>query len=88
MKLIETPLIFKKSKENVRGTQLPKTKIPPTNPSDIIDESLLRKKSARLPEITEPEIIRHFINLSVKNHHVDKGIYPLGSCTMKLNAQG
>ena len=85
MKLIETPLIFKKSKENVRGTQLPKTKIPPTNPNEIIDESLLRKNSARLPEITEPEIIRHFINLSVKNHHVDKGIYPLGSCTMKYN---
>jgi len=38
-----------------------------------------------LPELSEPEIVRHFIALSVKNHHIDKGMYPLGSCTMKYN---
>jgi glycine dehydrogenase subunit 2 len=38
-----------------------------------------------LPEISEPQIIRHFVNLSTMNHHVDKNFYPLGSCTMKYN---
>lgn len=44
-----------------------------------------RAKDAALPEVTEPEAMRHFVNLSVKNHHIDKGFYPLGSCTMKYN---
>ena len=38
-----------------------------------------------LPEVTEPEVVRHYIRLSTLNHHVDKAIYPLGSCTMKYN---
>jgi len=45
----------------------------------------LRQIPAELPEITEPEVVRHFVNLSTKNHHVDKDFYPLGSCTMKYN---
>ncbi|MEO0081325.1 MAG: aminomethyl-transferring glycine dehydrogenase subunit GcvPB [candidate division WOR-3 bacterium] len=38
-----------------------------------------------LPELSEIDIVRHFTRLSVLNHHVDKGFYPLGSCTMKYN---
>lgn len=38
-----------------------------------------------LPELSEPEIIRHFIRLSNLNYNVDLGFYPLGSCTMKYN---
>ena len=38
-----------------------------------------------LPELTEPEIIRHFTNLSTYNFSVDTHFYPLGSCTMKYN---
>jgi len=53
--------------------------------SKIIDKSLLRKNLANLPEVSEPQVVRHFTNLSVKNHHVDKDFYPLGSCTMKYN---
>jgi glycine dehydrogenase subunit 2 len=45
----------------------------------------LRARAAALPEVSEPEAIRHFIALSVLNHHVDKDLYPLGSCTMKYN---
>ena len=85
MKLVDTPIIFTKSKKDVRGIQIPKTEIPSLNPSEIIDKNLLRENAARLPELTEPEVIRHFTNLSVKNHHVDKDFYPLGSCTMKYN---
>ncbi|MDP8227974.1 MAG: aminomethyl-transferring glycine dehydrogenase subunit GcvPB [Candidatus Electryoneaceae bacterium] len=47
-------------------------------------EELLRD-SLDLPQVAEPEVVRHFINLSVLNHHVDRDFYPLGSCTMKYN---
>ena len=38
-----------------------------------------------MPEVSESDIIRHYTNLSQKNYAIDKGIYPLGSCTMKYN---
>ena len=38
-----------------------------------------------LPELTEPEVVRHYVNLSQLNYAVDTGFYPLGSCTMKYN---
>ncbi|MEO0273152.1 MAG: aminomethyl-transferring glycine dehydrogenase subunit GcvPB [candidate division WOR-3 bacterium] len=50
-----------------------------------IPENLLRKSEPELPEVPENEVVRHFIKLSILNHHVDKGFYPLGSCTMKYN---
>ena len=40
---------------------------------------------ARLPEIAEPEIVRHYNRLSKRNFDLDTGFYPLGSCTMKHN---
>jgi len=51
----------------------------------MIPDKFIRKKAPELPEVSEVETVRHFINLSVMNHHVDKAIYPLGSCTMKYN---
>ena len=45
----------------------------------------LRKEKVGLPGLSEPEVIRHFVNLSKKNYSIDEGIYPLGSCTMKHN---
>ena len=50
-----------------------------------IPASYLRGKRPRLAEASEPDVVRHFIALSVLNHHVDKDLYPLGSCTMKYN---
>jgi glycine dehydrogenase subunit 2 len=50
-----------------------------------IPPSYLRDGSPGLPEASEPDVVRHFIALSVLNHHVDKDLYPLGSCTMKYN---
>ena len=50
-----------------------------------IPEVLLRKGLPRLPELSEPEVIRHFTRLSQENYAPDLGIYPLGSCTMKYN---
>jgi glycine dehydrogenase subunit 2 len=38
-----------------------------------------------LPELSEPDVVRHFVNLSTRNMSVDTHFYPLGSCTMKYN---
>ena len=45
----------------------------------------VRERPAELPEVPEPEIVRHYTTLSSKNFHLDEGFYPLGSCTMKHN---
>jgi glycine cleavage system protein P-like pyridoxal-binding family len=41
--------------------------------------------SLEFPQVSEPEVVRHFVELSGLNHHIDRGFYPLGSCTMKHN---
>lgn len=53
--------------------------------SEILGFENLRVKPTGLPEIPENEVMRHFTRLSALNHHIDKGLYPLGSCTMKYN---
>ena len=50
-----------------------------------IDKSLLREQPLNLPQVTELEAMRHFKELSDKNFCIEKGFYPLGSCTMKYN---
>jgi len=81
----ESLLIFERSVPGRIGFQAPTCDVPETNPADVLQSRLLRKTPARLPEVAEPQVARHYSNLSVKNHHVDKGFYPLGSCTMKYN---
>ncbi len=46
---------------------------------------LRRSEEADLPELSENEVVRHYTRLSDKNYHIDRGFYPLGSCTMKYN---
>ena len=46
---------------------------------------LARRQPPRLPEVAEPELVRHFTELSTRNFGIDTGFYPLGSCTMKHN---
>jgi glycine dehydrogenase subunit 2 len=52
---------------------------------DSVPQEYLREGPIGLPEVSEPQVMRHYIGLSVKNHHVDKDLFPLGSCTMKYN---
>ena len=78
-------IIFDKSVKGRMGVKLPASEVPSLELSENINTALLRETPAELPEITEPEVVRHFVNLSTKNHHVDKDFYPLGSCTMKYN---
>ena len=77
--------VFDKSCIGKTGYILPKLDVPDIPLDTHIDKKLLRKEPSNMPQLTEPEVVRHFVNLSVKNHHVDKDFYPLGSCTMKYN---
>jgi len=67
------------------GYSLPKLDIEEKDLEKLIPDKYLSDENPPLPEVSEPEVARHFINISVTNHHIDKGIYPLGSCTMKYN---
>ena len=78
-------LLFEVSEENRKGYTLPNIRVPRKEIHEIIPAKFIRKQPARLPQLSENEVIRHFIALSTMNHHVDKSFYPLGSCTMKYN---
>jgi glycine dehydrogenase subunit 2 len=78
-------LIYQKSKPGRKGFTLPGCNKSEEQILSSIPENFQRSEPAELPEITEGEVLRHFVGLSVKNHHIDKGFYPLGSCTMKYN---
>lgn len=78
-------LIFELSRPGRRGTSVPKLDVPARNVNDLIPAASQRKEMAALPEISENEVVRHFTRLSTMNYHIDKGMYPLGSCTMKYN---
>jgi len=75
-------LIFNYSKSGRKAYTLPKLDIK-ANEFDIPASEL--RNDNQLPEVSEIDVVRHFIRLSTLNHHVDKGFYPLGSCTMKYN---
>ncbi len=78
-------IIYQKSVSGRKGYTLPETKKTSTEILSAIPEKFRRTADVLLPEISESEVMRHFVGLSVKNHHIDKGFYPLGSCTMKYN---
>ncbi len=78
-------MLFDLSEKGRKGYYFAEPDVPQRKISDYIPERYLRKKEALLPEVSEPELARHFTNLSSLNHHLDKGFYPLGSCTMKYN---
>jgi glycine dehydrogenase subunit 2 len=76
-----TPLIYERSREGRRGLAVPR----PDLPVPRIPPELARRDPPRLPEVSEPEVLRHFTELSTRNYGIDTGLYPLGSCTMKYN---
>ena len=74
-------LIYERSRPGRRAGTLP----PGDLPLPEVPETLRRSELPRLPELSEPELVRHFTELSTRNFGVDTGFYPLGSCTMKHN---
>jgi glycine dehydrogenase subunit 2 len=77
--------IFQRSKPGRRAFTPPPLEVPDRPLQELIPAELLREQPARLPEVSEPEIVRHFNRLSKRNFDLDTGFYPLGSCTMKHN---
>src|SRR5215207_3319828 len=77
--------IFEKSKPGRRAAVLPDAEVPEAPLEELIPAGLLRSEPPRLPEVAEPEIVRHYNRLSRRNFDLDSGFYPLGSCTMKHN---
>jgi glycine dehydrogenase subunit 2 len=68
-----------------RGCTFPESDVPPRPLDSLIPKSQLAATACELPELAEPDVIRHFVNLSTLNMSVDTHFYPLGSCTMKYN---
>jgi glycine dehydrogenase subunit 2 len=77
-------LIFELSSPGRIGCSLPDLDVPMKDIKELLPQEKLRE-NLDLPELSEIDVVRHFIRLSILNHHVDKGFYPLGSCTMKYN---
>jgi glycine dehydrogenase subunit 2 len=74
-------LIYEKSQSGRRASTLPRHDLPVPE----VPDELRRRTPPRLPELAEPEVVRHFTALADRNFGVDTGFYPLGSCTMKHN---
>ncbi|MCM8901510.1 aminomethyl-transferring glycine dehydrogenase subunit GcvPB [Caldicoprobacter algeriensis] len=81
----ERPLIFEMSKSGRKAYSLPHCDVPQLALEEMVPRECLREEDARLPEVSEVDVVRHFTRLSQLNYGVDSGFYPLGSCTMKYN---
>ena len=77
------PLIFELSDEGKRAFWLPPLDVP--EKKEHLEAIDIRDDISGFPEVTEPEVVRHFTRLSQTNFCVDTSFYPLGSCTMKYN---
>ncbi len=76
--------IFERSSAGRSGVSLGNAGVPEVDPAAELGP-LARKTPAGLPEVSEPDVVRHFVRLSQHNFSVDTQFYPLGSCTMKHN---
>lgn len=81
----EVSLLLDQSVPGRIGYTLPELDVPEIPLEDLIPREYLNTAELGLPELTEPEVVRYFTQLSRKNHGVDVDFYPLGSCTMKYN---
>jgi glycine dehydrogenase subunit 2 len=80
-----TRTIFQKGAPGRRAFSCPPLDVPAVDVSELLPERFRRRQPPRLPEVSEPEIVRHYVGLSKRNFDLDSGFYPLGSCTMKHN---
>jgi len=77
--------IYERSRAGRRAAVLPALDVPARPLDELLPADLRRDEPAALPEVSEPEIVRHYTRLSQRNFDLDSGFYPLGSCTMKHN---
>jgi len=79
------PLIFEHSVPGRIAASLPEAEVPEVSLEEIVGAGQIRREPAALPEVSEPDLVRHYTRLSQRNYAIDVGFYPLGSCTMKYN---
>src|ERR1700760_2705186 len=77
--------IFQKGAPGRRAFVCPPREVPEVDAEQLLPARFRRAEPARLPEVSEPEIVRHYVGISKRNFDLDSGFYPLGSCTMKHN---
>jgi len=77
--------IFQKGAPGRRAFVCPELDVPTVDPETLLPRRFRRAEPPRLPEVSEPEIVRHYVSISKRNFDLDSGFYPLGSCTMKHN---
>src|SRR5436189_3983510 len=82
---INESLLFEEGSPGRRAFDLSPLDVPLKQMGDLMDETLLRDDIEGMPELSEVDVVRHFTRLSTWNYHIDLGLYPLGSCTMKYN---
>jgi len=75
----EEKLLWEKERSDTPGVDLPKPKFSP------LRTGFQAREAIGLPQLSEPEVIRHFVRMSTWNYSIDHGLFPLGSCTMKHN---
>lgn len=81
----EKALIFELSKPGRVSYSLPELDVPEVSMDELVPKEFIREKAPEFPEVSELNLMRHYTELSNRNHGVDSGFYPLGSCTMKYN---
>jgi glycine dehydrogenase subunit 2 len=81
-------LIFERSQPGRIGYRLPPLDVDEQPISDLVPKQFLRDDDLEgVPEVSEVDVIRHFVRMSTWNYSIDQGMYPLGSCTMKYNSR-
>ena len=83
--MAQVPLLFEMGSPGRASYRVPECDVPKKPLEELFWRDALRKEPLPLPELSELEVVRHFVQLSRLNHGVDVGFYPLGSCTMKYN---
>src|SRR5215467_6359832 len=78
-------LLFEQGSPGRRAFDLPPSDVPDKPVAEILQPGMMRDSVHGMPELGEVDVIRHFTRLSTWNYHIDLGLYPLGSCTMKYN---
>ena len=82
---LDERLVFEEGSPGRHGFDMPALDVPSEEVGSLIGEELLRDGVSGMPELSELDVIRHFTRISTWNYHIDLGMYPLGSCTMKYN---
>lgn len=82
---LATRTLFELSKPGLRSCRLPPPDVPAAPLHELLPADALAAEPPPLAELAEPDVVRHFTNLSTQNMSVDTHFYPLGSCTMKYN---